>query len=163
MKRIEHDLDVVIVVDVLAPRHSSAHLPGIVEADEDYVQILLVIAEIGVGGLGDRLAIVRVALHEACDPRHLPRRFAFRLHAQEVFQGRSAGKQRNCQSRRFCWRLGRRLHVGILDRRLRQLRRWWRILRRGLRLLGGRSGIGLRRGRGTLRRRLRILPSGSLR
>jgi hypothetical protein len=87
VKRIEDDLDLIVVVDVFAARHASAHLAGIVDAHEDGIEIFLVIAEVGIGGLGDTLSVVRVALGEAADLRHLEGDFSLWLHAEKIFQG----------------------------------------------------------------------------
>ena len=88
---VENDLDLIVVEDVLAAGHAGPHFAGIVEAYEDHVQIFLVVAEVGVGGLGNIFSIVRIALGEASDLRHLQGDFSPRLHAEEVFQGRRTG------------------------------------------------------------------------
>jgi hypothetical protein len=68
---IEHDLDLIVVVDVFPVRHSGADLSRVVEADKDCVEILLVVSEVRFRSLGDRFAIVRIALREAGDFGHL--------------------------------------------------------------------------------------------
>ena len=83
---VENDLDLVVVEDIFAARHAGAHFLGVVEADEHGVKIFLVVAEIGVGRFGDGFAIVRIALHEAGDLRHLQGDVALRLHGQEVVE-----------------------------------------------------------------------------
>ena len=99
MKGVEHDLDLIVVEDVFAARHASADFAGIIEAHEDDVEILLVIAEVGIGGLGDGLAIVRIALGEAGNLRHLQSDFALRLHRQEVIERRAVLEAGDRESR----------------------------------------------------------------
>src|SRR5579863_4141424 len=68
VKCIENDFDLVIVVDVFPRREAGPHLMGIVVTDEDNVQVLLVVAQVGFGTFGNAFAIVGVALRET---RHL--------------------------------------------------------------------------------------------
>ena len=104
VKGIEHDLDLVVVVNVFSARHAGAHLFRIIEANEDHVEIFLVVAEISVGGLGYSFAVVRIALCEARDFRHLLRDFALRLHAEEVFQRRRSWSAEESSRRGARWR-----------------------------------------------------------
>src|SRR5258708_16926269 len=46
MKRVEHDLDLIVVVNIFAARHACAHLLGVIEADKDDVEIFLVVAQV---------------------------------------------------------------------------------------------------------------------
>ena len=85
MKRIQHDLDLVIVENVLPPRHARPHFLRIVEANEHDVEIFPVVAEIGCRLLRNFFSIVWVALHKARHLRHLQRNLALRLHPEEVF------------------------------------------------------------------------------
>ena len=87
VESIENDLDLVVVVDIFAARHAGTHLPGIVEAYKDYVEIFLVVAQISVRGLRHAFSVVRIALREAGDLGHLLGNSSLRLHAEEVFQG----------------------------------------------------------------------------
>src|ERR1700675_2829158 len=50
VKGVENNVDLIVVVDVLPARHAGANLPWVVEADEYYIEIFLVVAQIGVGG-----------------------------------------------------------------------------------------------------------------
>ena len=47
VKRIEHHLDLVVVVNILAHRHARPHFLRIVEAHEHDVEIFLVVAQVG--------------------------------------------------------------------------------------------------------------------
>ena len=83
---VKNDLDLVVVIDVFAARQAGAHLLRIVEADEDGIKVLLIVAEIGFGGLGDGLAIMGIALGEATDLGHLLGGFSLRSHGQEIVE-----------------------------------------------------------------------------
>ena len=65
VKRVEHDLDLVVIVNIFAARHACAYLLGVIEADEDCVEVFLVVAEISVGAFGSGLAIRRLVLNES--------------------------------------------------------------------------------------------------
>ena len=72
VKRVQHQLDSVIVKHVFPARKAGANLLGLViEADENRVQVFVVIAEVGFGALRDRLSVTGNALHELVDLRHL--------------------------------------------------------------------------------------------
>src|SRR4029077_6336200 len=47
VKSVEHDFDIVVVVDVLAARHTAADFLGIIETDEYNVETLPVVSQIG--------------------------------------------------------------------------------------------------------------------
>ena len=69
VERVQHQFDSVIVKYVFAARKTGTNLLGlIVEADEDGVQVLVVIAEVGFGTLGGRLPVTGNALYEAGRP-----------------------------------------------------------------------------------------------
>ena len=97
---VEHDLDLVVVVNIFPSRHPGAYFPGIVETDEDYIEILLVVAEVGFGGLGNGFAVVRIALGESAHLRHLQGDFPLRLHAGEIFERRGPLQAWNRERRR---------------------------------------------------------------
>ena len=65
VKRVEHDLDRVVVRYILAARFVSPYLARFIETHEHCIKILFVISEVGFGACGDRGAIMRIALHEA--------------------------------------------------------------------------------------------------
>jgi hypothetical protein len=87
VKRIEHDLDLIVVVNIFAIRHAGANFAGIIEADEDGVEIFLVVTEIRLCRLGDGLAVVGLALGKSGNFGHLQGDFALRLHGKEVVNG----------------------------------------------------------------------------
>ena len=68
---VDIDRDVV-AVDLVAARHAAvdARRPGVMAADQD-VEVLVVVHDLELGGLGRRLAAARVALHELAAPLHL--------------------------------------------------------------------------------------------
>jgi hypothetical protein len=80
MKGVEHDLDLVVVVNVFPSRHARAHFRRIVEAHKRDVQVFLVVAEVSFRGFRNRFRIVRIPLGELRDLRHPHRRVALRLH-----------------------------------------------------------------------------------
>ena len=89
VERVQHQLDIVIVKHVFPPRKMGANLVRlIVEADEDDVQVLVVIAEVGLGTLRDRLSVTGSALDELVDLGHLALPCRTRFHLQEIFQAR---------------------------------------------------------------------------
>ena len=130
VKCVEDDLDLIVIVNIFAPRQPAAHFLGIVEANENHVKIFLVITEIGFGWLRYAFTIVRIALREAGDFGHFQRHVALRLHRQEIVEGRRTRKPRNRDGGRRDRRLGRRFHLRIADWRLGQLRRRRRNLLR---------------------------------
>src|ERR1700719_3563137 len=71
VKGVENNFDLIVVVDVLPARHAGTNLPRVVEAHKYHVEIFLVKSQVGVGGLGNTLPIVRIALGEAGDLGHL--------------------------------------------------------------------------------------------
>src|SRR5215469_7902152 len=80
VKGVENDLDLIVIVNVFAIRHACAHFAGIVEADKDDVQIFLVVAKVGLGGLGYWFTVVGVALRKTGNLGHLPGDLARRFH-----------------------------------------------------------------------------------
>ena len=104
-------------MNIFAGRHARPHLPRIVKAHEDGIQIFLVVAEISFGGLRNRLAIVGIALGESGDLGHLQGNFSLRLHGQKIFQGWRALQPRDGQRGRseLCW--SGALRGGILRRK----------------------------------------------
>ena len=152
---VENDFDLIVVVDVFAAGHARAHFAGIIEADEHHVEILLVVTEISVGRLAHGVAVVRIALGESCDLRHLQSDVALGLHGQEIVERGRTFQARDGEGRRGNLRLGSGPNHGVLDRRLG-------FLGRRRRVLGGRRhrlGGTLRRGA----RRSRVLCCGILR
>ncbi len=68
MERIEHDLDRVVVEDVLAPGKPGANFLGLaVEAHEDGVKILVVISQVHFRALRNRSAVGGNPLRETGD------------------------------------------------------------------------------------------------
>src|SRR2546421_9539669 len=88
VKRIQHDLDRVVIEDISPPRHPRPHLGWIIETYEHHVQVLLVVAQICLGSLRRGIAIVRVSLYETCNFDHLGRICSCRHHTKKVFQWR---------------------------------------------------------------------------
>jgi hypothetical protein len=88
MKGIEHKLNGVVVLYVFAAGEMGANLGGIVEADEDDVEILLVVPEIGDGALGGRGAVVGIALDEAFGDGHERSGVSGGAHLKKVFEDR---------------------------------------------------------------------------
>ena len=68
VERVQHHFDIVIVKHVFAARKTSTNLLGlIIEANEDDIQVLVVIAKVGLGALGGRLSVTGSALDKAVD------------------------------------------------------------------------------------------------
>ena len=84
VERIQHDLDRVVVANILPARFVRAHLSRPVEAHKDHIEIFLVVTKVGIGSLGNRRAVVRVALHKSGNPGHLRGDLAGCLHGEEV-------------------------------------------------------------------------------
>jgi hypothetical protein len=102
MERIEHDLDRVVVEDVLAPGKPGANFLGLaVEAYEDSVKILVVISQVDFSPLRNRSAVAWNPLRET---RHLGQ-FALpcggRLHAEEIFEPGRTGDARDTNAAKF--------------------------------------------------------------
>ena len=132
VKRVEHNLDVIVIVDIFAARHASANLLRIVEANKHYVEIFLVVTEISFGRLGNLFAIVRVTLREASYPGHLQRHFSLGLHAEEILDRWSASQPRDGQSRRSergRGQYGSDLVLGLGDYRQRRRGHDWILSR----------------------------------
>ena len=87
VKGVEDDLHLIVVENIFTTRHPGPHFLRIVDAHENYIQIFLVVAEIRVRGLGNAFAIVRIALGESRNLRHLLRHLPLRLHRQKVVEG----------------------------------------------------------------------------
>ena len=69
VERVQHQLDIVIVKHFFPPRKIGANLMRlIIEANEDDVQVLVVIAKVGLGALRDRLSVTGSALDKLVDP-----------------------------------------------------------------------------------------------
>jgi hypothetical protein len=96
----------IVVEDVLAAGQARAHFAGIIEANEHHLQILLVIAEVSVGGLAHGVAVVGIALAESCHLRHLKSGGALGLHGQEIVEGWRAFQARDGERRRGSLRPG---------------------------------------------------------
>ena len=65
VKRIEHDLDRVIIEYIFPARQTSPDLAGLrIEGNKDCVQILGVVSKVDVGTLGRWSAVSRNALNE---------------------------------------------------------------------------------------------------
>ena len=118
MERIKNDFDLIVVEDVLAAGHAGAHFPGIIEANENDIQILLVIAEISVGRLGDGVTVVRIALGETCDLRHMKSGVALWPHGEEIVEGWRTFQARDGERRRGNLRPGSGPNHRVLDGRL---------------------------------------------
>ncbi len=106
----------------------------VIEADEDGVEVLLVVAEIRFGLFGNGFTVMRIALGESGNAHHLRGNGAFRLHGKEIVEARSVRQARDGDGRRGDLRPKRGLDLGIFDRRFRDLRR-------GRRILGRRSNL----------------------
>ena len=66
VERVDQQPDAVVVLDVLARREIRAHARGVVvEREEHGVEVPRVVAEIDVGALARRRAVLRHALREA--------------------------------------------------------------------------------------------------
>ncbi len=86
VESIQHNLDLIVVVNVLAARHSRAELLRIVKANEDDVQVFLVVAQVSNGFFGNFFAVMRVALYKAGYFCHVRGRLALRFHAKKIFE-----------------------------------------------------------------------------
>ena len=84
---VEHDLDRVVVEDVIATGEPGADFIWFrVKADEDDVQVPVIVAQIGVSLLGGRLAIVRNPLRELINLGKFSFPGTARLHFKECLQ-----------------------------------------------------------------------------
>src|SRR4030081_2364251 len=102
MERIEHDLDRVVVQDVLAPGKPGTNFPGLaVEAHEDSVKILVVISQVDFGPLRNRGAIAWNPLRETRDLRQFALPCGCRLHAEEIFETGRTRNARNTNAAKF--------------------------------------------------------------
>src|ERR1700687_2305507 len=102
MERIEHDLDRVVVEDVLAPGKPGANFPGLaVEAYEDSVKILVVISQVHSRPLRNRSAIGGNPLGETVYLRQFALPRGCRLHAEEIFEMGRAGDARDTNAAKF--------------------------------------------------------------
>src|SRR6266853_5955008 len=87
MERIEHDLDRIVVEDVLAPGKPGANFLGLsVEAHEDGVKILVIISQVDFGPLRNRSAVAGNPLRETRDLGQFALPCRRRLHAEEIFE-----------------------------------------------------------------------------
>ena len=76
-ERVELDLDDVVAENVLATRHVRANLVRfVVERDENHVQVLVVITQVDIRGLGSRRAVFGFSLGKAVDVGHHRRQIA---------------------------------------------------------------------------------------
>src|ERR1700692_3531486 len=102
MERIEHDLDRVVVEDVLAPGKPGANFLGLaVEADEDRVKILVVIPQVHFRPLRNRSAIAGNPLRETRDLGQFALPCGRRLHAEEIFEMGRTGNARDTNAAKF--------------------------------------------------------------
>ena len=102
MERIEHDLDRVVVEDILAPGKPGANFSGLaVEAHEDRVKILVVISQVDFGPLRNRSAVAWNPLREARDLGQFALPCGRRLHAEEIFEARRTGDARDMNAAKF--------------------------------------------------------------
>ena len=102
MKGVEHDLDGVVVEDILAPRKPGANLLGlVVEAHENGVKILVVVSQVHLGPLRNWSAIARHSLPEALHHPQFALPCGRRPHCQEVFEFRRTGDARNVDRSKF--------------------------------------------------------------
>ena len=97
MEGIDHDGHIVVTVEVFAASLVGANLGGIVVADENHVEILLVVAEVGLGGLADRLAVMGLLLDEMGNLRHARGDRPLGLHVQKIFEGWRMSQARDGQ------------------------------------------------------------------
>ncbi len=89
---IQHHLNLVIVKHVFAMRKPGPNfLRLIIEANENHIQVLVVIAKVGLGAVRGRLTVAGSALNEAVNLRQLAFPCRAGLHLQKVLQrGRTA-------------------------------------------------------------------------
>ncbi len=84
-----HIDEIVVAIHALPPGETRPHLLRlVVEGDEDDVEVLVVIAEIDVGGLRRRGAVARRPLLEAGEAGHAAFQPTARLHVEEVLERR---------------------------------------------------------------------------
>src|SRR5438128_742337 len=112
MERVERYFHPIIIEDILAAVEVGADLARVaVEANEDEIKVLRVVAQVSVSALGAWLAVAGLVLDEIRDVRHVARDRGMRFHALEIRQRGRAGQPRNLyfiQANRIrnVWRLG---------------------------------------------------------
>ena len=98
MKGIQKNVHLVIAPIAFSWRHAGAdQVRALVEADEDGIEVFIVVAQIGLRALADGVSVPRQVLNEPGDFRQFSLRSSIRAHVQEVFEQGGTVHSRNDQ------------------------------------------------------------------
>ena len=99
---VEHEFDEIVVEEVFPPRQAGTNLfPVTVEADEDGVQVLGVVAEIGFRTFRDGRSVARFPLFKTVRSCQLPLPCRAGFHPQEVLKMRRTGDAGDANGAKF--------------------------------------------------------------